>query len=105
VIIQLNTDANISGTEELASQVAAAVNGSLGHLSQHITRVEVHLSDTNSGEKTGPSDKRCLMEARPAGHQPVVASDAAPTVAQAVDGAADKLRRSLEKLLGRLAGR
>ena len=40
MIIQLNTDAHISGTEELASQVAAAVNSTLGHLSQHVTRVD-----------------------------------------------------------------
>lgn len=105
MIIQLNTDVNIKGTEALAEQVGAVVRGALEHLSQHITRVEVHLSDADSDAKSGQSDMRCLLEARPAGHQPVVASHQAPTLAEAVAGAADKLQRSLESLLGRLAQR
>ena len=44
MLIQLNTDANIQGTEALARQVEAAIGGAMEHLSQHITRVEVHLS-------------------------------------------------------------
>lgn len=105
MIIQLNTDVSIKGTEALAEQVSAVVRGALEHLSQHITRVEVHLSDADSGAKSGPSDMRCLLEARPAGHQPVAVSHQAPTLAEAVDGAADKLKRSLESLLGRMAQR
>ncbi len=103
MIIQFNTDASISGTEALAEQVRGVVRGALEHMDQHITRVEVHLSDTNSGAKSGPSDMRCALEARPAGHQPVAVSHQAATIVEAVDGAADKLKRSLESLLGRLA--
>lgn len=105
MIVQLNTDVNIQGTEALAAEVDAVVRGTLAHLSQHVTRVEVHLSDENSDAKSGPSDMRCLLEARPAGHQPVVARHQAPSIAEAVAGAADKLRRSLESLLGRMAQR
>ena len=105
MLVQLNTDANIQGTEALAQEVEAAVQGSLEHLSQHITRVEVHLADVNSDAKTGPSAIRCLLEARPTGHQPVAVSHQAATRTEAVNGAAGKLKRALEKLLGRLAGR
>ncbi len=101
--IQFNTDANIDGTEALAQQVEAVIRGTLGHLAEHITRIEVHVSDVNSDSKEGPSDKRCLLEARPARHQPVTASHQAATVAEAVDGATDKLKRALETLFGRLA--
>lgn len=105
MIIQLNTDASIQGTEALAEQVEAVIRRSLEHLSQQITRVEVHLSDVNSGAKGGPSDIRCLLEARPTDHQPVAVSHQASTVTEAVDGAAEKLKRSLESLLGRLSRR
>jgi len=105
MIIQINTDANIQGSEALEEQVSSVVQGALEHLSQHITRVEVHLSDANSDAKSGPADMRCLLEARPAGHQPVVVSHQAATVVEAVDGAVGKLKRSLESLLGRLAHR
>jgi len=105
MLIQLNTDANIQGTEALAQQVESAIQGTLQHLGQHITRVEVHLSDANSNAKSGPSDIRCLLEARPTGHHPVAVSHQAATLTEAVDGAAGKLKRALENLLGRLAGR
>lgn len=105
MLVQFNTDSSIDGTEALAQKVEVAIRDTLGYLSQHVTRVEVHLSDTNSSAKGGPADMRCLLEARPAAHQPVAVSHQAATVAQAVDGAVDKLKRSLEGLLGRLAAR
>jgi len=105
MLVQLNTDGNIDGTEALADEIETAIRQTLGHLSTHLTRVEVHLSDTNGASKGGPADMRCLLEARPAAHKPVAVSHQAATAAQAVDGAADKLRRSLDDLFGRLAER
>jgi hypothetical protein len=100
--IQINSDHNIEGDERLAQQVEATVRGTLGHLSAWLTRVEVHLSDQNSGQKSGNEDKRCLLEARPAGHQPFSVSDQASTLEQAVDGAAEKLKHALDTTIGRL---
>ncbi len=105
MLIQLNTDSNINGTEALAEEVEAAIQGALAKFSQDITRVEVHLSDANSGAKTGPAEMRCLLEARPAGHQPIAVTHEAATLTQALDGAIDKLTRALESLFGRLASR
>ncbi len=103
--ILINTDNNIEGGEDLAEQAEAAVESALSHLAERITRVEVHLSDENSDKKAGSKDKRCLMEARLEGHQPIVASDGAETIEQAIDGAAEKLKRALDDTLGRLADR
>jgi ribosome-associated translation inhibitor RaiA len=102
--IQINTDNNIEGREELADQAEATVESTLGHLAEHITRVEVHLSDENS-DKGGSHDKRCMMEARLEGHQPIAVTDKAETIAQAIDGAADKLKSALDSTLGRLRER
>jgi len=102
--IQINTDNNISGSEALAEKTRATVESTLGHLASHITRVEVHLSDEKS-DKGGFNDKRCMMEARIEGHQPIAVSDAADTIDQAVDGAVEKLKRSLDTTLGRLNDR
>lgn len=100
--IQVNTDHNIDGREALAAHVQGVVENVLGSLAERISRVEVHLSDQNGG-KSGPDDKRCMMEARVEGRQPTAVTHTAETVDQAVDGAADKLKRSLESTLGRLA--
>ena len=102
--IQINTDNNIEGREELATQVEAVVQDSLRRFSEQITRVEVHLSDENS-HKSGQADKRCVMEARLEGRQPTAVTHQAATLSEAVDGAADKLTASLESTLGRLRDR
>jgi ribosome-associated translation inhibitor RaiA len=98
--IQINTDHNIEGHEELAAQVSEVVENALNLVSDHITRVEAHLTD-ESGDKPGHSDKRCMLEARLEGRQPIAVTHQAATLVQAVDGAADKLTRLIESTLGR----
>ncbi len=99
--IQLNTDVNIDGTEALAAQVSATIKLALERFEEHITRIEVHLSDENGG-KSGPLDQRCMLEARLQGRQPVAVTEHAATVDQAVQGAAQKLAHLLDSTLGRL---
>jgi ribosome-associated translation inhibitor RaiA len=99
--VQISTDHNIEGHEALTAQVRGVVEAALRRISEHITRVEVHLSDEN-GHKSGHNDKRCMMEARLEGRQPVAATHQAATLDEAVDGAADKLTRLVESTLGRL---
>lgn len=98
--IQINTDHNIAGHAALAAQVSDVVERVLSRVSDHITRVEVHLNDEN-GDQQGQNDKRCMMEARLEGRQPIAVTHQAATVDQAVDGAADKLTRLIESTLGR----
>lgn len=105
MIIQVNTDRNIEGKAELAEQVKSMVEDGLERFADKITRVELHLSDENSDKADGPNDQRCLLEARLAGLQPVAVRHQAATMEQAVDGAVEKLKRSLESTLGRLGGR
>lgn len=99
--IQVNTDQNIAGREELSAWISTEVHSVLDRFSKHITRIEVHLSDEN-GDKSGGSDKRCLIEARLEGRQPQVVSDNAATLEAACSGAARKLQRALETALGKL---
>jgi ribosome-associated translation inhibitor RaiA len=102
--IQINTDNHITGRETLVAHAEATITSALGHLADHITRVEVHLSDAN-GEKTGGRDKRCMMEARLEGRQPIVVTDESDSLDGAITGAADKLKGSLDRTLGRLTDR
>jgi hypothetical protein len=55
-----------------------------------------------NGPRDVGDDKRCLMEARLAGHQPMAVSHQAATLDEAIEGAAEKLERSLDGKLGRL---
>jgi ribosome-associated translation inhibitor RaiA len=102
--VQVNTDHNIHGHEATIKQIEATVEATLGHLSEHITRVEVHASDENA-KKGGAPDKRCMMEARLEKHQPIAVTAEAASLDEAVEGAATKLKRLLDHTLSRLSER
>lgn len=97
----INTDHNIAGHEALEAHVSDVVQKTLSRISEHITRVEVHLSDENAN-RHGHNDKRCMIEARLEGRQPTAVTYDAATLDQAVAGAAHKLARLIESTLGRL---
>jgi ribosome-associated translation inhibitor RaiA len=99
--IQFNTDKNVTGSEGYIASSTSLISEELSRFSELITRVEVHLSDED-GNKDGVNDKRCMMEARLAGMQPIAVTDQANTHEQAILGAIDKLISSLEKITGRM---
>lgn len=102
--IQINTDKNIDGSDAFADQMKVIIESTLNRFVEHITRVEVHLSDENS-DKAGINDKRCLMEARLEGRQPIAVTHQAANLDLAVQGAAGKLKNMIESNLGRLSNR
>ncbi|GEO84315.1 MULTISPECIES: HPF/RaiA family ribosome-associated protein [Alphaproteobacteria] len=99
--IQINTDENIDGGADFSAKISAQIRDRLDRFSQHITRIEVHLSDTNS-DKSGEVDKRCVIEVRLEGRQPEVVTDQADTLESAISGAINKLHSSLDHTLGKL---
>jgi len=99
--IQFNTDSNVTLSEEHRAPLIGLISEELSRFSNQITRVEVHLSDEN-GDKEGLNDKRCMIEARLAGMKPIAVTNHANTHEQAVGGAVDKLKTSLDTILGRL---
>jgi Sigma 54 modulation protein / S30EA ribosomal protein len=101
--VQINTDKQITMDIALARLVGDEVRRALGRFESQLTRVEVHLSDVNS-HKPGLHDKRCQIEARPAGGRPVSVSIETATVEAAVVGAANKMKRLLETRFGRSLG-
>lgn len=103
--IQVNTDRNVEGGDALVELVEAEVSSALERFEDRLTRVEVHLGDESGDKDGGGADKRCMLEARPAGMQPVVVTDFSDTVEQAVAGAAQKMQSLLNSTFGRIDGR
>ncbi|PIP88987.1 MAG: ribosomal subunit Interface protein [Bdellovibrionales bacterium CG12_big_fil_rev_8_21_14_0_65_38_15] len=99
--IQVNTDHNIEGSEELNSYIDSSFSAKFSRFGNAITRIEVHLSDENAG-KPGSDDKRCLLEARVANHQPIVVTHHADNISDAIETASDKLLRSLDNMAGKM---
>jgi hypothetical protein len=101
VIVQVHANPDVAGGEQLSTEVEALVASVVGRFADRVSRVQVHLGDENSSAKGGSNDKRCMMEARIDGAAPVAVTELAPTIEQALNGAADKLERSLDSRLGR----
>ena len=99
--IQVNTGSGIDNSESLQRWASEHLTETLDRFQQDITRIEVQLGDENSG-KAGNADKRCMMEARLAGHQPVAVNHHAVTQDEAFRGAARKLLNALDHTLGKI---
>jgi hypothetical protein len=99
--VQVNTGNGIENKEALERWASDFLNESLGRFDQDLTRIEVQLTDENSGRK-GAADKRCMLEARLNKHEPVAVNHHGETQDEAFRGAAHKLARALEHTLGKL---
>jgi hypothetical protein len=101
--IQVNTSNGVENKEALERWADGEIRQNLSRFVDDVTRVEIHLSDENH-DASGGGDKRCVMEARLAHHQPLAVTQHARSLDEAFRGAADKLKRTLDNTLGRLYG-
>jgi ribosome-associated translation inhibitor RaiA len=99
--IHINTDNTIEGHAPLTTHAEAVVNETLSRFSERVSHVEVHLSTVNDHKKTG-GEFHCLMDAQIVGHQSIVASETANSVHQAIRGAAERLRKTINSTFGRI---
>ncbi|TBU99823.1 HPF/RaiA family ribosome-associated protein [Stutzerimonas kirkiae] len=99
--IQVHSDNHIEGSARLVEWVSASVEARLERFDDELTRIVVHLNDEN-GVKSGAQDKRCQIEARPKGLQPVSVTHKAESIELAVDGAIEKLGNALVHQFGKL---
>ena len=88
---------------DYAETAERTVRDALRTYAERLTRVEVHMRDLN-GHKGGV-DKRCVIEARPRGLDPVAAEHESDKVHEALRGALEKLERVLSHRFGKLEAR
>src|SRR3984893_2419732 len=100
--VQINSDNNISMHGKLSDAIGAYINNLLQRFDPYLTRVEVHLTGENV-KKSGPKDKRCVLEARAKRRQSLVVPNKSTDIEDAFSGAAAKMHRQLETTYGRLA--
>jgi ribosome-associated translation inhibitor RaiA len=103
MLIQVNTGSQTHGSADLTQGVQALIEDKLGRFEDRITRVEVHLNDENGPDKTGGHDKRCMIEVRMAGRQPISTTDHGATHDQALHGAASKMQSQIETIVGKIS--
>ncbi|MEY2862307.1 MAG: hypothetical protein RLY58_14 [Pseudomonadota bacterium] len=101
--IQVRHDNHIEGSARLIEHVRERLTQDFDRQSDRITHLEVHFSDANAA-KHGEHDKKCMIEARPAGFKPVAVTCKGDTVDQAFEGAIDKLHHLLEHTFAKANG-
>lgn len=101
--VLINTANNVAGPEGLKKVLEETVRSRLSRFEGRLTRVEVHVGDETERKDFG--DKRCLVEARPAGRDPVSVTDHADSVEQATSRALAKLVTALERDFGKITNR
>lgn len=99
--ILINTDNNISASEQMRSYMRADLEAAFERFRDHLTRLEVKISDEN-GNKEGEKDKKCVLEARLKGMQPLVVTSHGNSIDQALTEASTKMKTSLDSTMGRL---
>ncbi len=99
--IQINSDKNINADEKMETYYSSLIEKALGRFEDHITRIEVHLSDENS-EKSGTDDKRCLIEARLNGKPPVAVTNTDETIEKSFRGSLDKIKKVLDTTFSKM---
>lgn len=99
--IQVNTDNHTRNSAKWTQDVQALIGDRLSRYADRITRAEIHLTDENSAAKAGGNDKRCMIEVRMAGFQPISVTDRADSHDDALDGAVTKMLSLLETTIGK----
>jgi ribosomal subunit interface protein len=97
--IQINTS-DIELSQAIDQHVRTSIEHAMRHVADRVTRVEVHLHDTNA-KKPGDDDKRCTVEVRLAGLQPLAVDHNSHDLYEAIKQAAGKARRAVERKLDR----
>lgn len=101
---QFNSDNHVMGDEGVADRVETLVRGKLDRIAHRLTRVEVHVGDVN-GPRGGGDDKRCAIEVRPNGMEPISATDQAASIEAAATSAAQKVLSAYDRQVGKRTDR
>jgi ribosomal subunit interface protein len=98
--VQINSR-GMTTTAAIDQHINDQIEQHLGRFLKRLTRIEVHLADENEPNRDTGNDKKCLIEARPAGRDPLVAEHTCGDMYEAIDEAINKLGRVLTSKLDR----
>jgi ribosome-associated translation inhibitor RaiA len=101
MIVNINIDKSLDKAERHQEYLSDLIKKSLNNYTDHITRIEIQIKDVN-GIKDGPNDTNCMIEARIKGRQPIAINNKADDIETAIKGAVDKIKSSLESVMGKI---
>ena len=99
MLVEIRMDSSIHGGD-ISAHTKSMVEEALFRFLDQIHRIDVHLGTTNN-HKAGNGDKRCMIEVRMDGREPIVVTREAITLAPAIHDAIHALKKTIENALGR----
>jgi ribosome-associated translation inhibitor RaiA len=100
--ININTDNHIEGSDRRETYFTEVLQQKLKRFDDHVTSLEIHITDENGKDRTAAADIRCLMEARVNGMKPMAVTCHADTVEKAIGQATEKMKHLLEHTFDKL---
>jgi len=100
--LQINAG-DVELTDAIRQHIEDSVQQAFKHHADRITRVEVHLHDEAS-KRQATKDKKCTIEVRLAGMQPLAVEHDADDLYDAIKQAAGKAHRAVDHKLDRHDG-
>lgn len=97
--IQINPG-DVTVSDAMEEHIRTALDSAMRHVADRVTRIEVHLRD-DASKKAGERDKRCTIEVRIAGMQPLAVEHQSDDLYDAIRQAAGKAQRAVEHKLDR----
>ncbi len=97
--IQINAG-DVQVTDAIEQHIHDSLEQALKHHPERVTRIEVHLRD-DASKRQGVKDKRCKIEVRLAGLDPLAVEGDSDDLYDAIKQAAGKAKRAVEHKLER----
>jgi len=98
---QFNTGNKVDGHARMDAHFETRFRERLDRFAPRLSRIEVHVRDTDGTRREGPDGIEAVIEARPYNGDPLTASDRAATPEEAVGSALQKLVARLDATFGK----
>ena len=98
---QFNTGNKVDGDARMEAHFETRFRERLDRFAPRLSRIEVHVRDTDGTRREGPDGIEAVIEARPYNGAPLTASDRAATPEEAVGSALQKLVARLDATFGK----
>lgn len=98
---QFNTGNQIDGDSAMGTHFETRVRERLARFEARLSRIEVHIRDTDGTRRSGPEGIEVVIEARPTDGNPLTVSEQGSTPEEALGSALQKLMSRLDSVFGK----
>ena len=102
MIIDVNTDSHLKGSDAFNERCKAATTDKLKRFDDFLSRVVLHFSDENGAKHGTGDDKKCTVELRVKGKDPMAVTANAGSLDHALALALDKAKNALTTITDQL---